>query len=148
MHIKALLTSQRTLCHAQCKSKKKALELLANLIAEGASNINADDLFQHLFERERLGSTGLGAGIAIPHCRFETEGKTLGALMTLEDPIDFDSVDSRPVDVVFAMLVPADSEADHLQNLAVLAERLQDRSFVNALRSASNQDELYNAALA
>ncbi len=148
MQIEALLTNKRTLCHASCTSKKKALEILAHLIAEGTDNIDADDLFHQFFDRERLGSTGLGSGIAIPHCRFKTSGATVGALMTLETPIDFDSIDSKPVDVVFAMLVPEDTETDHLQNLAVLAERLQDKNFVNSLRNASNQNDLYNAALA
>lgn len=147
MQIESLLTNNRTLCHAPCSSKKRTLETLANLIADGTENINAEDLFQHFFDRERLGSTGLGGGIAIPHCRFKTSGATVGALMTLESPIDFDSVDSKPVDIVFAMLVPEDAETDHLQNLANLAERLQDPRFVESLRSASNQNELFNAAL-
>lgn len=121
--------------------------MLATLIAEGSDNIDADELFQQLVARERLGSTGIGEGIAIPHCRFKTAGATIGALMTLATPIDFDSVDGRPVDVIFAMLVPENAESEHLQTLAMLAERLQNQSFVEALRRAETGEDLYRAAL-
>lgn len=147
MHIESLLTSRRTLCRANCTSKKRTLEVLASLIAEGCENIDANDLFQQLIGRERLGSTGIGDGIAIPHCRFKTEGATIGALMTLETPIDFDSVDSKPVDIIFAMLVPEDAESEHLQTLATLAEQLQKPRYVNALRNAETGDALYRAAV-
>jgi PTS system nitrogen regulatory IIA component len=135
MQIESLLTPTRTLCHVTCSSKKRSLEVLASLIAEGSENINADELFQQLVARERLGSTGIGEGIAIP------------ALMTLAKPIDFDSVDGRPVDVIFAMLVPENAENEHLQTLAMLAERLQDPQFVQSLRRAETGDDLYRAAI-
>lgn len=147
MHIESLLTSQRTLCRANCTSKKRTLEVLASLIAEGCENIDPNELFQQLIGRERLGSTGIGDGIAIPHCRFKTQGATIGALMTLENPIDFDSVDSKPVDIIFAMLVPEDAESEHLQTLATLAEQLQQPNYVGALRKAETEDALYRAAV-
>lgn len=147
MQIESLLTHKRTLCHVNCSSKKRSLEILASLIAEGSDNINADELFQQLVARERLGSTGIGGGIAIPHCRFKTSGATLGALMTLAKPIDFDAVDSQPVDIIFAMLVPENAETEHLQTLAMLAEHLQDSRFVQALRRAETSDDLFRAAI-
>lgn len=147
MHIETLITSQRTLCRANCTSKKRTLEVLAELIAEGSDNIDSGELFQQLIGRERLGSTGIGDGIAIPHCRFKTQGATIGALMTIESPIDFDSVDSKPVDIIFAMLVPEDAESAHLQTLATLAERLQNPHYVKALREADSNAELYRAAI-
>jgi Phosphotransferase system mannitol/fructose-specific IIA domain (Ntr-type) len=147
MQIESLLTQQRTLCHVTCTSKKRSLEVLASLIAEGCDGINADELFQQLVARERLGSTGIGEGIAIPHCRFKTAGATIGALMTLATPIDFDSVDSQPVDVIFAMLVPENAENAHLQTLAMLAEHLQNPRFVQSLRRAETGDDLYRAAI-
>lgn len=147
MQIESLLTHRRTLCHVSCTSKKRALEMLAALIAEDCDYIDADELFQQLVARERLGSTGIGDGIAIPHCRFKTAGATIGALMTLATPIEFDSVDSRPVDIIFAMLVPENAENEHLQTLAMLAERLQNPSFVESLRRAENGDDLYRAAI-
>ena len=120
--------------------------MLAELIAEGTDSIDSDELFQQLVARERLGSTGIGGGLAIPHCRFNTSGKTIGALMTLANPIDFDSVDGQPVDIIFAMLVPENAETEHLQTLAGLAERLQNSYFVENLRNAATAEELYRAA--
>lgn len=147
MQIESLLTDKRTLCHVACGSKKRSLEMLAGLIAQNTDNINADELFEHFIARERLGSTGIGEGIAIPHCRFKTSGATISALMTLETPIDFDANDGRPVDIIFAMLVPEDAESEHLQTLATLAERLMQSSYVHSLRHAHNDQELYTAAI-
>lgn len=147
MHIEAILTPSRTLNHTVGGSKKRVLETLAQLIANDQPGINAEDVFQSLIARERLGSTGIGAGIAIPHCRFPTDGNTLGALITLRDPVDFDSVDNAPVDIVFAMLVPENTEASHLQVLAKLAEALQQEDCVKQLRAASSNEELYRLAI-
>jgi nitrogen PTS system EIIA component len=147
MQIESLLTRKRTLSHAVCSSKKRALEALAELIAKDSDNIDANELFQHFIGRERLGSTGIGDGIAIPHCRFKTKGATIGALMVLDKAIDFDAVDSKPVDIIFAMLVPEDAESSHLQALATLAERLQKPEFVKALRLANTEEELFLAAI-
>lgn len=147
MEIESLLDSNRILCHVSCSSKKRSLEMLAELIAGQSSEIDAGDLFEHLIARERLGSTGIGSGIAIPHCRFKTAGVTIGALMTLDRPIEFDSVDGRPVDIIFAMLVPDNAEAEHLQTLAKLVEQLQKPAYVAALREASDGEELYKAAI-
>ncbi len=147
MQIEAILTPGRTRNQIAGGSKKRVLETLAQLIASDRPNLNAEDLFQRLIARERLGSTGIGSGIAIPHCRFETEGNTLGALITLQDPVDFDSIDNAPVDIVFAMLVPENTEANHLQTLASLAEALQQASYVEKLRSARSNEELYDRAV-
>lgn len=147
MQIQAILTQNRTLNQAVGGSKKRVMETLAQLIAEDQPAISAEDVFQSLVARERLGSTGIGGGIAIPHCRFPTDGATLGALVTLKDAIDFDAVDNAPVDIVFAMLVPENTEASHLQTLASLAEALQQEGYVERLRSASSSEELFHRAL-
>lgn len=142
-----ILSVERTLCKINCASKKRFLEKLAALIAADTDDLNPDYLFEQLLSRERLGSTGIGSGIAIPHCRCKALDRTLGALITLESPIDFDSVDNQPVDVVFAMLVPENAERTHLQTLAGLAESLQKPAFVAALRQAVDREELFQAAL-
>lgn len=147
MHIETILSPNRTLNQSVGGSKKRVLETLAQLIADDQPSINAEDVFQSLIARERLGSTGIGEGIAIPHCRFSTDGATLGALMTLKDPVDFDSVDNTPVDIVFAMLVPENTEASHLQILAQLAEALQQEQCVKQLRNAHSNEELYELAI-
>lgn len=147
MQIQNLITPGRTLCGVEGGSKKRALELLANTIAQDIPDIDADDLFRRLIGRERLGSTGIGHGIAIPHCRAEHCNGTVGALITLVDPIDFDAIDSQPVDILFAMLVPEDAHSEHLQTLAALAAALNNADYRQSLRAAKSNDALYQAAL-
>jgi nitrogen PTS system EIIA component len=147
MEIQALISPKRTLCGIEGGSKKRALELLANTIAQDVPSIEAEDLFRRLIARERLGSTGIGHGIAIPHCRVENCTGTVGALITLSEAIDFDAIDSQPVDILFAMLVPEEAHDEHLQNLAALAGALSNTEFREKLRSATNDQELYQAAI-
>jgi PTS system nitrogen regulatory IIA component len=145
MQIQSLISPSRTLCGVEGGSKKRALELLANTIAQDIPDIDADELFRRLIGRERLGSTGIGHGIAIPHCRIEHCKGTVGALITLTDPIDFDAIDSQPVDILFAMLEDAHSE--HLQTLAALAGALNNAEYRQRLRAAKTNEALYDAAL-
>jgi nitrogen PTS system EIIA component len=147
MEIQALISPKRTLCGIEGGSKKRALELLANTIAQDVPNIEAEDLFRRLIARERLGSTGIGHGIAIPHCRVENCTGTVGALITLSEAVDFDAIDSQPVDILFAMLVPEEAHDEHLQNLAALAGALSNTEFREKLRSATSNQELYQAAI-
>lgn len=147
MQIHSLITPARTLCGVEGGSKKRALELLANTIAQDIPEIDADELFRRLIARERLGSTGIGQGIAIPHCRVEHCSGTVGALITLVDPIDFDAIDSQPVDILFAMLVPEDAHSEHLQTLAALAGALNNPEYRQRLRAAKTSEALYEAAL-
>lgn len=148
MQIQNLINPKRTLCRVEGGSKKRTLELLANAIAQDVPGIDADELFKRLIGRERLGSTGIGHGIAIPHCRVENCSGTLGALITLADPIEFDAIDSQPVDILFAMLVPEDAHDEHLQTLAALAGALNNADYRQRLRSAESDTALYNAAIA
>jgi PTS system nitrogen regulatory IIA component len=147
MQIQNLITPGRTLCGIEGVSKKRALEILANTIAQDIPAIDADELFRRLIARERLGSTGIGYGIAIPHCRIDNCSGTVGALITLKQPIDFDAIDSEPVDVLFAMLVPEDAHSEHLQTLAALAGALNDADFRARLRAAESDIALYEAAV-
>lgn len=144
--IESILSSDRTRCHVPAHSKKRVLEILAELIAGASEELTTSMLFERLVARERLGSTGIGNGIAIPHCRCSGLTRAIGALITLEKGVDFDAVDSAPVDVVFAMLVPEDGAADHLKLLAALAEALQDPTFVASLRRAETPEQLFSAA--
>lgn len=147
MLLNSILTPERTRVKIQSASKKRALESLAQVFADNIDSIDADELFQNFISRERLGSTGIGHGIAIPHCRFNTGGETYCACVTLNDAIDFDSVDNEPVDVIFAMLVPEDAQASHLQTLATIAEALQKPKYVSQLRKSKTEEELYNCAI-
>ena len=124
-------------------SGKKAL--LAELAGKAASLFKLDErrLFDRLLERERLGSTGIGGGIAIPHGRMAGLEKPVGLFARLGHPVDFDSIDERPVDTVFLLLAPEGAGADHLKALARVSRLLRDRSLVEKLRATENADALY-----
>lgn len=147
MQLESILTPARTLCGAPGTSKKRVLENLAQFIAENLPDTEADDLFASLLARERLGSTGLGEGIAIPHCRLKSVNTAIGCLVTLEQPIEFESVDDKPVDVLFVLLVPEAATQEHLNVLAALAERFSNPVYCQALRSARSDEELYRVAI-
>ncbi len=124
-------------------SGKKAL--LAELASRAASIFKLDErkLFDRLLERERLGSTGIGGGIAIPHSRLAKTDKPVGLFARLVHPVDFDSIDERPVDIVFLLVAPEGAGADHLKALARVSRLLRDRSLVEKLRATESADALY-----
>ena len=124
-------------------SGKKAL--LAELAGKAAHLYKLDErrLFDRLLERERLGSTGIGGGIAIPHGRMPSLAKPVGLFARLAHPVDFDSIDERPVDTVFLLLAPEGAGADHLKALARVSRLLRDRGLVEKLRATESADALY-----
>jgi PTS system nitrogen regulatory IIA component len=124
-------------------SGKKAL--LAELASRAAAVFKLDErrLFDRLLERERLGSTGIGGGIAIPHARMASLAKPVGLFARLAHPIDFDAIDERPVDVVFLLAAPEGAGADHLKALARVSRVLRDRALVDKLRATENAEALY-----
>jgi nitrogen PTS system EIIA component len=124
-------------------SSKKAL--LAELASRSASVFKLDErrLFDRLLERERLGSTGIGGGIAIPHARLASLAKPAGLFARLAQPVDFDSIDERPVDIVFLLVAPEGAGADHLKALARVSRLLRDRALVDKLRATESAEALY-----
>ncbi len=147
MQIQTFLAPRRTLCGVEGGSKKRVLHTLAQHIADDLPTLDADELFSRLIARERLGSTGLGHGIAIPHCRIENCTGTVGALITLDQPVDFDAIDGEPVDIVFALLVPEEAHDDHLQTLATLAGLFSDAEFRQQLRDCKSDEDLYHRVI-
>jgi PTS system nitrogen regulatory IIA component len=147
MTIPELITPDRTLCGIEGVSKKRTLEILANAIARDIPSINADEVFRRLVARERLGSTAIGFGIALPHCRMEYGSQATGALITLKQPIEFDAIDGQKVDILFAMLVPENANAEHLDTLSSLARSLNDAGFRESLRQADSDQALFQAAI-
>ena len=117
-------------------SKKRVLEQIAQLIARDLPDLDAQQIFESLIAREKLGSTGLGQGIAIPHGRIKGLKQAAGAFMRLATPVPFDSPDGRPVNLLFVLLVPEQATDQHLQILSELAQRFADRSFREALQLA------------
>jgi PTS system nitrogen regulatory IIA component len=144
MDLHSLLTPARTLCGQQASGKRAALELLARAIAADIG-VDAEDLLRRFLARERLGSTGVGHGIAIPHSRFDKSQNAIGALITLSQPVDFDSIDGEPVDILFAMLVPEAAHDEHLKNLAALASALNNAALRQRLRDATSHQALFDA---
>lgn len=144
--LQALLTPERTACRMPGVSKKRLFENLARIIGEDQVSLSHGEVFSQLNAREKLGSTGLGQGIAIPHCRIENCSQPLGTLLTLEEPIDYDAPDGQPVDIVFALLVPADAHQQHLDTLAGVARLFSQPDFCGQLRAATDPGELFRIA--
>lgn len=140
MGIAELLTPDRVVCDVGVGSKKRVLELLSSLMADVAPGLTEREIFNGLLARERLGSTGLGKGIAIPHGRFEHVDSAVGAVIKLTKGVDFDSVDGESVDLVFALMVPKEATDEHLQLLASLAEMFSSAEFLTQLREAASPD--------
>lgn len=148
MNVAQLLTPASTRCNALAVSKKRVLEFVASFLAEHTSCIDAEALYQALLERERLGSTGIGHGIAIPHCRLPGCDRITGVLVKLEHPVDFDAVDNAPIDLVFALVVPDEQDDEHLDTLAAIARLLENPEVRSQLRGCGSDEELYRRAVA
>ena len=146
MQINQILDRDRILCNAPGSSKKKALENIADFLHSRLPEIDSDELFEQLVAREKLGSTAIGKGVAIPHCRCQWVQQTVGCLVKMHEPIDFDAADNLPVDLLFVLIVPEQATDEHLQTLAQLAQLFDQSEFRNALRKAQTRDELFAAA--
>lgn len=146
--IESILAPDRTQALTDCTSKKRALEKVASVVAASFPELDEDNLFKAFISREKLGSTGLGKRAAIPHCRLKEANETIGVLITLQEPIDFESIDGEPVDVIFGLVVPYEAHEEHLNTLAALAERFNTQTFTDSLRRANNDEALYTAATA
>ncbi len=133
--IAKLLPPANVVVGLEASSKKRAFEQ-AGLLFENNQGIARSTVFDSLFTRERLGSTGLGQGIAIPHGRIKGLKDALGAFIRLAEPVPFDAPDGRPVDMLFVLLVPEQANEHHLQLLSELAQMFSDRPFREQLMSA------------
>lgn len=143
MHIQQLITPARVASGIATTSKQRVLEQLSRLLAEDLPTLSADEIFDTFIDRERLGSTGLGHGIAIPHGRMGGLREPVGAFVRLAAAIDFDALDRRPVDLLFALLVPEEATDAHLQLLAQLARMFSDAELSRRLRGGRSSAELY-----
>jgi PTS system nitrogen regulatory IIA component len=118
-------------------SKKRVLEQAARLLAGNLEEPGTEQIFERLLERERLGSTGLAGGVALPHARMPGIDACRGAFLRLAEAVEFDALDGTPVDLVFALLVPEDANEEHLQLLARLAGMFNEQAIRDKLRAAS-----------
>jgi PTS system nitrogen regulatory IIA component len=144
MKLTQLISKDSVVCNADVSSKKRALEFLAELLAKASASADAFVIFQHLTDREKLGSTSLGHGVAIPHARTSGSDRAIGAFIKLEQGIDFDSPDNKPTDLLFALMVPEHYTDEHLEILSGLASRFSDETLCQNLRSSKTSTELYD----
>ncbi len=141
MSIAEILAPERVQLDLPATSKKRVLESVGELIAQADAGLRGHDVSERLFARERLGSTGLGDGVALPHARVPRLTRALGAFLRLAQPIDYDAPDGVPVDLVFGLLVPEESTEEHLQILARVAEGFADGTVRERLRAAGTAEQ-------
>ena len=130
-----ILAPERVRSSVPAGSRKRTLQVLGEVLAGAEPEISAQAVFDRLVARERLGSTGVGDGCALPHARVPGLGHTLAAFLRLRRGVDFDAPDQEPVDLVFGLLVPDESTDEHLQALAAIARILSDEAVRSSIRS-------------
>jgi PTS system nitrogen regulatory IIA component len=142
MEITDLITPRSVVAQLRASNKKQALQELAKRAAV-ATGLHERAIYDVLIERERLGSTGIGMGIAVPHGKLPGLAGLYGIFARLERPIPFEAIDDEPVDLIFLLLAPEAAGADHLKALALVARLLRDRVVCEKLRGTDNADALY-----
>jgi PTS system nitrogen regulatory IIA component len=141
MDLGDLLAADGIVPTLKVKSKKQALQELATRAA-AVTGLEFREIYDTLLQRERLGSTGLGRGVAIPHVKFRSLRNIVCIFARLEEPIDFDSLDGQPVDLVFLLLAPEHASGDHLKALARISRIVREPSMLERLRKAPSTNEL------
>ena len=142
MEIADLITSESIIANMRASSKKQVLQEIARRAAD-VSGLEERKIFDVLVERERLGTTGVGNGIAIPHGKVEDIDQLFGVFARLERPINFEAIDDQPVDLIFMLLAPEGAGADHLKALARVSRLLRDKSVCEKLRGSDQSDALF-----
>ena len=145
MVLEQIIKPDSVLCNVNARSKKHCLEILSELIARNNPDIAREEIFSKLIERERLGCTSLQQGVAFPRCRIGGIDRSSGALMKLSEPIDFDSPDGLPVDLIVGFIVPKNVDASHHAEVDSLSILLADQSLRARLRAATSSVELFDA---
>ena len=139
-----LLSRERVAANVRISSKKRMLEELAELLSRQLPGMDQQTVFSILNERERLGSTGIGHGIALPHGRLNGIEDPIAAALKLQQPLDFDAIDDEPITMVIGLLVPAEATDQHLRILSDLAGAFSDSSYRQAVADANDADSLFN----
>ncbi len=147
IRIENILTPGRSLVNVPGGSKKRVLEQIAKVLGPDLPDLDSQTIFESFIAREKLGSTGFGNGIAIPHCRMPGCASPLSAVLRLDVPVDFDAIDGAPVDLLFVLLVPEAATDEHLELLRQIASMLDREDVRERLRRASTGQELYQAVV-
>lgn len=146
MGLEDLLSAEGVLPNLKARCKREVISTLAEHAAR-LTGASAERIRETLMQREQLGSTGVGKGVAIPHGKIEGIGSVVGVLARLESPVDFDALDDQPVDLVFLLLAPASATAAHLKALAKVSRLLRDDEAREALRGAETAEALFAIAV-
>ena len=144
MDVANILKPESVHCGLGARSKKHALELLSQALAASSAAYGAEEILEGLIQRERLGCTGLGRSVAMPHTRLSGLERSVGAFLRLDEAVDFDSVDGAPVDLLFGLLVPEDCDDEQIREVRELIERLGDSALQQQLHEAEDPAQLYN----
>ncbi|BBT15138.1 PTS IIA-like nitrogen regulatory protein PtsN [Metapseudomonas otitidis] len=147
IRLEQILTPGRSLVNVPGGSKKRVLEQIANLVARDLVDLDSQDIFESLVAREKLGSTGFGNGIAIPHCRLQGCAAPVSAVLRLDAAVDFDAIDGAPVDLLFVLLVPEAATDEHLELLRQIASMLDRSDVRDRLRHAQDSENLYQVVV-
>ena len=147
VNIESILSLSRTHANVRASSKKRAIEEAAMLIATSMEGLVAEEIFNSLIAREKLGTTAIGHGIAIPHCRLSSCQEIVGSLISLQEPVDFGAFDEQKVNLMFVILVPSEEVDEHLQALAMLAESFETKGYRDLLSAAGSNQELFERAI-
>ena len=142
MRISELMSQDCVVTGIKANSKRQVLQELSKKAAE-ITGLSERTIFDIILERESLGTTGVGNGVAIPHGRIDSIKKVHGIFAKLENAIDFESVDSKPVDLVFMLLAPEAAGADHLKALAKVSRTVKDETTRNSIRASDNNEAIY-----
>lgn len=147
MELQKIITLERTRCHGPCATKKSTLEFTSKILTDHNAQLSCHEILTKLLERERLGSTSIGHGVAIPHARVQALKAPVASLLHLETPIDFDNDTDQPVDLIFGFIVPEEFADEHLQLISTLATLFNEKKFREKLRKAATDQELYQAMI-
>ncbi|SDI40728.1 PTS IIA-like nitrogen-regulatory protein PtsN [Ferrimonas sediminum] len=143
MDIETILSPECATIAAPGTSKKRALELISQLASQRYTDVNPQQLFESLLAREKMGSTGIGKGIALPHGRLPNVDQAIAVFVKCDEPIPFDAIDGKPVDLLFALFVPEDNCKQHLSTLASMAKVLDNKDTCRSLRKSAADHEIY-----
>ena len=147
MNIYEILDPKRTYSNLTASSKKKAIEFIAEVISSSLPRLQQGEIYRGLIEREKLGTTAIGEGVAIPHCRLSKCDKIVGGLFVFNEALDFSAPDERGVNIIFSLLVPENETRQHLEALAMIAEGFSNPEKKQQLLEAHNDKKLYEAAI-
>jgi PTS system nitrogen regulatory IIA component len=147
MTLQEIIKPDGVLCNASARSKKHCLEILSELLIRNKPNLASDDIFECLISRERLGCTSLDKGAAFPHCRVAGIENSIAVLIKLSEPVEFDSPDGEPVDIVLGMMLPEEVDETHLAEIKLITDILSDQGLRTRLREMNSSSDLYDTLI-